>query len=407
MDSLTQITLGAAVGEVVLGKKAGNRAMFWGAVAGTLPDLDIVANFVTDPISALAYHRAFTHSFAFSILVPIGMGLIAHRLYGGKEGPGKDSFWATFGLVTLFFATVTVLGSWLMPLDIYGIVPIGLSVTAVAMLLPVLAFARERGRTQPSVNENPGWRAWSWLFFWAIITHPLLDACTTYGTQLLEPFSSLRVAWNVISVADPLYTAPFLTCLLLASRSARGSRKRSRYNWAGILISSTYLLVCTGIYHYAEGRMEATLKKEKIEAQRSVIGPTILNSLLWQGTAETADFFYTGQYSLLDPTPYFKLDPVPKNHHLLEGHEHDREVELLRWFTDDYYSVEADEQGKIRMNDLRYGQINIPGNERPIHIFYFVLAPKNGEYQAIHVQQGPEDRSKVFGQLWDRIMGRY
>ncbi|MEO0878023.1 MAG: metal-dependent hydrolase, partial [Bacteroidota bacterium] len=46
MDSLTQITLGAAVGEVVLGKKAGNRAMVWGAIAGTFPDLDILANAV-------------------------------------------------------------------------------------------------------------------------------------------------------------------------------------------------------------------------------------------------------------------------------------------------------------------------------------------------------------------------
>ena len=43
MDSLTQIVLGAAVGEAVLGKKVGNRAMLWGAVAGTIPDLDVGA----------------------------------------------------------------------------------------------------------------------------------------------------------------------------------------------------------------------------------------------------------------------------------------------------------------------------------------------------------------------------
>jgi inner membrane protein len=42
MDSLTQIVLGAAVGEVVLGKKIGNRAMVWGAVGGTIPDLDVL-----------------------------------------------------------------------------------------------------------------------------------------------------------------------------------------------------------------------------------------------------------------------------------------------------------------------------------------------------------------------------
>ncbi|MGB0250280.1 MAG: metal-dependent hydrolase, partial [Flavobacteriales bacterium] len=45
MDSLSQIVLGAAVGEAVLGKKLGNRAMVWGAVAGTLPDMDVLGQF--------------------------------------------------------------------------------------------------------------------------------------------------------------------------------------------------------------------------------------------------------------------------------------------------------------------------------------------------------------------------
>ena len=44
MDSLTQITLGAAVGEAVLGKRVGNKAAFWGAVCGTIPDLDVMLN---------------------------------------------------------------------------------------------------------------------------------------------------------------------------------------------------------------------------------------------------------------------------------------------------------------------------------------------------------------------------
>jgi inner membrane protein len=41
MDSLIQIVLGAAVGEAVLGKKAGNKAMLYGAIAGTIPNLDV------------------------------------------------------------------------------------------------------------------------------------------------------------------------------------------------------------------------------------------------------------------------------------------------------------------------------------------------------------------------------
>ncbi|MCB0468978.1 MAG: metal-dependent hydrolase, partial [Aequorivita sp.] len=48
MDSVTQIVLGAAVGEAVLGKKIGNKAMALGAIAGTIPDLDVLSSHFTD-----------------------------------------------------------------------------------------------------------------------------------------------------------------------------------------------------------------------------------------------------------------------------------------------------------------------------------------------------------------------
>jgi inner membrane protein len=62
MDSLTQITLGAAVGEVVLGKKVGNKAILWGAVAGTIPDLDVAFGVFMEPVQRLVFHRGFSHS---------------------------------------------------------------------------------------------------------------------------------------------------------------------------------------------------------------------------------------------------------------------------------------------------------------------------------------------------------
>ena len=57
MDSITQATLGAAVGETVLGRKVGNKAVLWGAVAGTLPDLDVLAYPLMDEIAQLGWHR--------------------------------------------------------------------------------------------------------------------------------------------------------------------------------------------------------------------------------------------------------------------------------------------------------------------------------------------------------------
>ena len=76
MDSLTQLTLGAAVGEAVMGRKVGRKAMVWGAVCGTLPDLDVLLPF-GDPVKDFTYHRSFSHSiFVLSLLTPLFVWLI-------------------------------------------------------------------------------------------------------------------------------------------------------------------------------------------------------------------------------------------------------------------------------------------------------------------------------------------
>ena len=74
MDSLTQIVLGAAVGEIALGRKIGNRALIWGAIGGTIPDLDVLANPFMDDIESLAFHRGITHSILFSVVAPLIFG---------------------------------------------------------------------------------------------------------------------------------------------------------------------------------------------------------------------------------------------------------------------------------------------------------------------------------------------
>ena len=93
MDSLTQIVLGAAVGEVILGKKIGNRALLWGAVGGTIPDLDVLSSFFVSEINELAYHRGFSHSIVFSILGAFVFGWLVHSLYQSKS----HKYWAFAG----------------------------------------------------------------------------------------------------------------------------------------------------------------------------------------------------------------------------------------------------------------------------------------------------------------------
>ena len=77
MDSLTQIVLGAACGEATLGKKIGNKALLFGAIGGTIPDLDVfVGDWLYDnEIQVMAFHRGFMHSIFFAIFASLGIGL--------------------------------------------------------------------------------------------------------------------------------------------------------------------------------------------------------------------------------------------------------------------------------------------------------------------------------------------
>jgi len=80
LDSLTQIVLGAAIGEAVLGKKIGNKALLYGAIAGTIPDLDVWIGALTDTITAIEWHRGFSHSLIFCVLLAPVLGWFINKL---------------------------------------------------------------------------------------------------------------------------------------------------------------------------------------------------------------------------------------------------------------------------------------------------------------------------------------
>ncbi|MGZ5246727.1 MAG: metal-dependent hydrolase [Flavitalea sp.] len=76
MDSLTHIVIGACVGDIIAGKQVGKRAMLYGALMNSLPDVDFIASFFLDPVSDLLAHRGFTHSILFAfIATPVFAGI--------------------------------------------------------------------------------------------------------------------------------------------------------------------------------------------------------------------------------------------------------------------------------------------------------------------------------------------
>ena len=97
MDSLTHIVLGGCIGEAIAGKKLGKRAMFLGAVAQSIPDIDFIAAFWNDTASNLLAHRGFTHSILFGLLATVAFGLLADH-YHRQHRLGYKTWLLFFGL---------------------------------------------------------------------------------------------------------------------------------------------------------------------------------------------------------------------------------------------------------------------------------------------------------------------
>lgn len=350
MDSLSQIVLGAAVGEVVLGRKIGNKAMVWGGIAGTIPDLDIIASPFLTELEALSFHRGITHSIFFAVFGAILFGWILNWCYKNKEKP--------IGRVTT--------------------------------------------------------KEWSWFFFWCFITHTLLDCCTMYGTQVFAPFSDYRLAFSIVAVADFFYTIPFIICLIIASRFRKDDKRRSRWNWMGIAWSCFYLLLTFFNKQHVTSVYKSELVKQGIEYERLLVGPTILSNFLWSGAVETRDQdqsieYYLSQYSVFDSSP-IKFSPVRQNLELLENQvAKDNTLSTLSWFANGYFNVQERKDGNLQLNDLRFGTFGGQLNDEDDFIFRFpIQLNENGNYELLKVGKGPADgkRQDMMGKIWERIKGQ-
>ena len=103
---MTQLLLGAAVGEATIGRKVGRRALLWGAIAGTLPDLDVFVP-LGDPVSDFTYHRSASHSlFVLALLTPL-LAWLATRIHAET----RPLFRRWMLMIYLVFATHVLLDS--------------------------------------------------------------------------------------------------------------------------------------------------------------------------------------------------------------------------------------------------------------------------------------------------------
>ncbi|UCH40801.1 MAG: metal-dependent hydrolase, partial [Gammaproteobacteria bacterium] len=128
------------------------------------------------------------------------------------------------------------------------------------------------------------------LYLYALLgyaTSGLLDACTSYGTHLLWPFSDERIAWSIIAIIDPLFTLILLIAVLWGLKIYRSRPAR-----IGLVLAGVYLLFGAWQHHNALQVATQLAQQRGHGAERLIVKPTMANLLLWRSIYEADGVFY-------------------------------------------------------------------------------------------------------------------
>ena len=306
--------------------------MFYGAIAGTIPDLDVLARYVVDTVTATEWHRGFSHSIIFSVVFAPLFGWLVWKLHSKSEATWKD---------------------------------------------------------------------WSWLMFWGLFTHPLLDVFTTWGTQLFWPFD-VRLAFQSIFVIDPLYTIPFLVFVVLAMFQKRTSQKRRSYTHLGLFLSTAYLVLSLVLKGLSYRQFVKALQSEGITYQELNTRPAPFNTMLWSANVDTENAYLIADYSFFDSRP-ITFTAYPKNHGLLGDLATNDKIKRLIAITEGWYTL-SEKEGHLYFNDLRFGLISMDAKETQF-AFSYRLVTQGGDVVVEETPKFKRDAKRLMASLWSRMWG--
>ena len=214
-------------------------------------------------------------------------------------------------------------------------------------LLGAVIARIHRGKVSPT-------RA-SWIVFWILATHVLIDVFTVYGTMVFAPFSDYRAGLNNLFIIDPLFTGPLILGVIIACICTASSRWRRRANVTGLALATLYASWSLGAKAHAEEVIRKNFANAGITPIRITISPTPFNTLLWRGLAEREKDFVITYHSLLNTTSSPTFEILPKNHEALAEIADSRAVKRLIWFSNGFYSASKTKDGWA-VSDWRFGE---------------------------------------------------
>ena len=242
----------------------------------------------------------------------------------------------------------------------------------------------------------------TWLFCTlGYATHALLDACTTYGTMLLWPFSEQRFAWNTISIIDPLFTLPLLLAVVLAVRL-----KRPQIARLGLLWAVCYMGLGL-VQRDAAEEMGRALAAERGHAPlRLEAKPSFANILVWKVVYETNDRFHVDAVRASLWPRVFPGDSVPKLDidrdlpWLDRNSQQARDIERFRWFSNGY--IARDPIYTNRIMDIRYSLL--PNDISPL--WSIELQPDAGRRDHVRYRTHRDAEANSAATLWQMLTRR-
>lgn len=336
MDTITQMLFGAVVAQAGFRRKLGRRALAAGAVVALVPDLDVAVGWFGGVFASWEHHRGLTHSLVFAPVVGPLLGWVLWRLERMGKAPPPDD-----------------------------------------------------GRL----------RAWIWLSILALITHPLIDLFTSYGTQLLYPLTTTRFAINAMPIIDPLYTLVLVLALVAGSLRAVPPTRAQDVAAATLILIGGYSLAGWAINDHVERVAAADFARPA-----QVRGyPLLLQPYYRRVVATTPGAFHVGYYSVLNPKPIVWREYRQEAPDQVAGLRGVREVQLFDWFSMGNVLWRADPEGTgLIATDMRYG---MPG---PTDAGFWGIRVRGNGTGAVVEPFGVrrEITRQTFADFWSEMTGR-
>lgn len=273
------------------------------------------------------------------------------------------------------------------------------SLLFIALIAPALAWLARRWH-----KNDYSMREWIVFFSVQLFTHIFLDTFNAYGTGWFEPFSHRRLSFNVLFVADPLFTVWLIISSLALLTRWNNQSWRVRWTWFGLGMSVFYLIVSISSKLIVHQHVKENMTQQSLPANRYFTSPTPLNSLLWYIVISDGKGYHIGYRSVFDHDDRIDFQFFLKNDSLLEPLRGRQDVNKLIRFSQDYYVIRS-KGDTLVFSDLRFGQA---GGWRPANTeFVFQYYLNYPDQNQLVIQRGrfTQWTQQSVAAFWRRIMG--